>query len=369
MPGHDLVLVTADLGCGGAQRVLTVLANAWASHGLRVCVITFSDQADDFFHLDSRIDRTSIGGLGSSSGSLSAAISANVGRIFKLRRAIREAGTTSVLAFVGVTNILTVLATLGLGLHVVISERNDPARQSLGRPWDILRRLIYPRADVISANSRNAVETLKVIADPDKVVYVENPVPESSAHGYGVKGHVILHVGRLTAQKAQDVLLSAFARIADEAPAWRLSMVGAGELGDVLKQQAVDLGISARVDWFQDVEDMTDIYEGSSIFVLPSRYEGMPNALLEAMSFGAAVVVSDACEGAMDFVSEGESGLIVPVGDDDKLAGALRQLITDPSLRTALGNAARDRVAGRSLGTILEQWNRILKLPGTAGST
>ena len=71
----------------------------------------------------------------------------------------------------------------------------------------------------------------------------------------------------------------------------------------------------------------------------------------------------------MDFVSEGESGLIVPVGDDDKLAGALRQLITDPSLRTALGNAARDRVAGRSLGTILEQWNRILKLPGTAGST
>jgi len=368
-PADDLVLIAADLGCGGAQRVLSIMANAWAEDGRRISFITFSDEADDFFQLDSRINRTSISAIGSSSGSLVVAILANFKRLFRLRRAIRKSRAPAVLAFVGVTNILTVLSTIGLGLHVVISERNDPARQSLGRPWNALRRLVYPRANVVTANSRNAVDTLNEFVSPEKVVYIPNPIVMQNSAEQHLRKNVILHVGRLSRQKAQDVLLRAFARIANEVPDWRLCIVGTGALNDELRIQAEELVISTRIDWLSDIENMIALYQESSIFVLPSRFEGMPNALLEAMSCGMSVVVSDACDSAMEFVAEGESGLIVPVEDSEKLAAAMRRLIADPNLRDKLGSNAESRLSDFSVTAIFAQWDGILKLPSVADAT
>lgn len=361
---HDLTLVIGRLDSGGAQRALTTLANAWAERGLRLCVITMAEPESDFFRLDPRITRLSIGGLGSSR-SVAGRITSNFARIISLRRAIRQANAPTVVAFIGAMNILTILAAIGLGLRVVISERNDPAKQSLGRVWDVLRRIVYPRADIVIANSRGALDELATFVPGHKLAFAPNPlVLPATPAAAELTSLTILAVGRLTHQKAYDILLQAFAQIAGNAPEWRLVVVGEGELEEPLKRQAHALGVAGCVDWIGRVTDPFRYYAGADIFALPSRYEGTPNALLEAMSMGLPAVVSNASTGPLDYVEDGISGLVVPVDDADALAVALMKLTADDNMRRRLGASARTRVSANALPRALAVWSHILKLPG-----
>ena len=112
--------------------------------------------------------------------------------------------------------------------------------------------------------------------------------------------------------------------------------------------------------WAGQVQDPAPWYRTARIFALPSRYEGTPNALLEAMAAGLAVVVSDASAGALEFVTDGETGLVVPAEDDRALAAALRRLIGDGDLRRRLGDAARRRIAREAVAGPTEAWDRLL---------
>lgn len=359
---HDLTLVISDLGSGGAQRVVTALANAWTERGLHLCVVTLAPPESDFFTLDARITRLSIGGLGASHSVLRA-VRANFRRILALRWAIRQADAPTVVAFVGVTNVLTILAAAGLGMRVVISERNDPAKQSLGRVWDALRRSFYRHADLVTANSRGALEALRSFVPERKLAFVPNPLalaPRAAKSNKAVP--TILTVGRLSCQKAHDVLLSAFARVAANAPGWRLAVVGEGELEDDLRQQAETVGVADRVDWVGRANDPFIYYRRADIFVLASRFEGTPNAVLEAMSCGLPVVVSSSSAGALDLVEDGVTGLVVPVDDVTALAEALSILMRDPALRQSLGKRAQARVQDHGVDNVLSVWERLLNL-------
>jgi len=357
---HDICLVIADLSGGGGQRVLTQLAAAWSERGRRVCVVTFGTPQSDAFPLDPRATRVCLGGIGPSHGTL-AALRANLARLLALRRAIRASRAPTVVSFIGTTNILTVLATMGLKVRVVISERNDPARQTLGRVWDHLRRLIYPRADVVTANSRAALDSLARFVPRRKLAFVANPLKlPTQPPGTETRERTILNVGRLTTQKAQDVLLDGFAALGETARDWRLVIVGGGEAGDALHRQAEALGIARRVDFTGQVADPFPYYQRAGIFVLPSRFEGTPNALLEAMACGLPSIVSDASGGPLAYVENERTGLVVPADDAEALAAAMRRLITDEPLRARLAVAARERIAMHDADDALATWEDVL---------
>jgi glycosyltransferase involved in cell wall biosynthesis len=213
---------------------------------------------------------------------------------------------------------------------------------------------------------------------PKKLAFVPNPlgVPNGNGHkGNGANGNgdgskqlaitnspFVLTVGRLVEDKAQDVLLEAFARTGADFKDWRLAIVGDGQLSGRLRAQARALGIDERVDWHGVVPDPYLFYRTAHVFALPSRVEGTPNALLEAMSCGLPVVVSDGAPGPLELVKDGVTGLIVPVNDPAKLAAALRRLGNDEDLRTRLGAAARERVAEYDLPRALGTWETIVGL-------
>jgi GalNAc-alpha-(1->4)-GalNAc-alpha-(1->3)-diNAcBac-PP-undecaprenol alpha-1,4-N-acetyl-D-galactosaminyltransferase len=380
----DLVCVISDLGPGGAQRVLSTLVNAWARRGRRISVITFSAPADDFFRLAPEVDRISIRGLSPSNGPLQA-IAANFSRIRDLRRALAQSGATTVLAFLGATNVLSIIAAAGLGLRVVISERNDPRRQSLGRVWDILRRRLYRYAHVVTANSHGAIAAMDEFVPRDKLKFVANPVGtmDSSANGgleddadddvnggtgtstTGPRQQKILHIGRLTRQKGQDILLQSFARITQQAPHWRLAIIGEGEEVAMLQGLADRLNITGRVEWLGRIADPTPHYMESAIFALPSRFEGTPNVLLEAMSAGLPTVVTDASSGPLEYIEDGKTGLVVPKEDASALAQALLTLIEDGELRAEMGDAAKQRVGRDNVASVLKKWDDVLQLSPT----
>ena len=266
-------------------------------------------------------------------------------------------------AFVGRTAVRAVLAAEGLRMRMVAAERNDPARQRLGPPWDLLRRLTYRRADLVLANSRAGVAALARFVPAERLVFAPNPLlPPPPGPPAAKRGPCFLAVGRLHPQKAYDVLLDAFAILAPQFPDWRLVALGDGELRSGLAARTQALGLAERVDWLGQQADPWPWLRAADAFVLPSRFEGTPNALLEAMSCGVPPIVSDATAGALEYVAEGETGLIVPVNDAGALAAAMARLAGDAALRARLGEAARRRVAALSFAEAVAAWERLLGL-------
>ena len=364
VPGHggaDVAIVIADLGGGGAQKVATMLARAWSDGGRGVTLITLSARASDVLPSPPGVRRVALDIMGRSSSPLDGMM-ANLRRVRALRRALVESGAAVVVGFVGATNVLTILAGLGLGKQIIISERNDPARQSLGAVWDVLRRLCYPLAHCVTANSRSALRSLAAYVPEAKLALTPNavftPHLDNDPQGYG---RFMLSVGRLHPQKGLDVLLDALAGSNARRDGWRLKMLGDGALRQTLHYQAAALGVDDLVDWMGYRSDPFPWYAAADAFVLPSRYEGMPNALLEAMAMGLPAIVTDACPGPLEYVENDVSGVVVPVEDGHALAQAMDRIMGDGDLAKRLSDEGRRRVlADTALPHVMAAWDRVL---------
>ncbi len=373
----DIAFVIADLGSGGSQRVVTTLANAWAQLGRKVGIVTFAGREADFFRLDPSVARWTIGGADSANMGLPRRLLANFSRLRALRRVLRAAQPKSVVSFILPTNVLTVLATVGMPNRIILSERNDPKRQLLGHHWNLLRWILYRQADLVTANSLGALAAMKSYVPEAKLAYVPNPLSlptepaaKRMAHCKG-RAPTILAVGRLHEQKGYDLLIEAFKEFATTSSGWQLRIVGDGPLRDALRKQAESAGIDKLVHWEGRIADPYPYYRDAEIFVMPSRYEGTPNALLEAMSCGLPVVVSDASPGPLEYVENNVTGLVVPVGNTKALAKALDSLARDPALRRRLAEAGRKKASSLELDAVLPVWEGIIGLapmPQLSGS-
>ena len=281
-----------------------------------------------------------------------------------LNRLLRMADSPVVLSFLTGSNVKAVLASIGLDTRVVLSERNDLSKQPPIWPRHVLRRWLYRYADAVTANSREAVASMENFVPSTKLFFVPNPVkiPCSAACDMR-RDKVILNVGRLTAQKAQDVLLNAYAQVVVQEPEWKLVIAGRGVDKEKLQEQAAELNLMDHVDWVDWTPEIESYYQRAGIFVLPSRFEGTPNALLEAMSFGLPSIVSDGSPGPLEHIVDGENGLVVPVEDEKRLAEAILKLIESEELRNRLGATARVTMEEFSQDAVHGEWMRVLGLP------
>lgn len=362
-PRHDVTIVLPDLRLGGAQRTIANLLPGWLAEGRSICLITLSHRTSDLFAVPTQVKRFALN-LQSDSGSVVRAMSANSVRIRRLRQAIKTSRPRCVLSMIAGTNVLTLLATRGLGFRVVISERNDPRRQRLGFPWEALRRSTYSWADLVTANSYHAIDALSEYVPRNKLKFIPNgiAIPASQPPTSQERERAFLAVGRVTRQKGFDVLFRAYAEVAEEFDDWRLVIVGDGEERSALCTLARELGIQRRIEWVGEVVDPFPYYQLSSIFVLPSRYEGVSNALLEAMAHGAASIATSAASSADEVIADGEDGIVVPADDQIALANAMRQLASNSCLRDKMAANARRKLALRSPPHIQKTWNEALLL-------
>lgn len=423
MPGPadfsaELILVSNSLDAGGIERVVSTLANEWSRRGRKVSVVTLHDR-HRFFKLDPAVHHVVVEQQGATRltgllrklrtllievrhakpyliallGStvyyfLSETVYRTHFRLylafeaFGLRHALRRINSGLIVSFGTSVNVITLKACRGMGRRVVISERNNPAR--LIKLWEKLWHKYYKQADVVTANTQSALRDMRDFVDLDRLAFVPNPLtaPNGNGNGHGSNGHFgnghrgnghhaspsastppfVLTVGRLVDDKAQDVLLDAFAQTGEDLKSWRLAIVGDGRLAEPLRAQAQALGIAERVDWHGVVRDPFCFYRNAHVFALPSRVEGTPNALLEAMSCGLPVVVSDGAPGPLELIEDGVTGLVVPVNDPAKLAAALLRLGNDGELRERLGAAARERVREYDLPRALATWESVVGL-------
>ncbi|MFN3076184.1 MAG: glycosyltransferase family 4 protein [Alphaproteobacteria bacterium] len=356
-----LTLVVSSLGAGGAERVLTALANAWAGKGLAVTILTLDDGQPSFYSLHPSLVRHSLGVLGASRSRVGAVV-ANLRRVWRLRQAIRESRPDAVLSFMDQTNVLTVLACLGLGLTVVVSEHTDPAVRFNGRLWHALTGLTYPLATAVVALTETAAAYLRTHTGRD-VVSIPNPVtvtiPTAEEGTGGPPSQILAAMGRFSREKGFDILLEAFAIVAPRHPDWTLILLGDGPERRHLEADIDRLGLRERVRLPGQVSQPAGILRRSGLFVCPSRVEGFGMALCEAMACGLPVIATDT-DGPKAIVRHGENGLLVPGENPGAMARALDEMMSDPALRNRLGQQATEIADRFSLERILPQWESLL---------
>jgi glycosyltransferase involved in cell wall biosynthesis len=405
----DLVFVCDNLGAGGIQRVVSVLSNEWSRRGRNISVVTRRDGI--FFTLERRVQHIVFRGNATSRLARLPTRAVSWGNVFltemrksrlanwwparvlgqglhllflrlpfkiyltaifllearALRSTLMRVKAPLVVSMGTQINVLTLVAARRLGLRVVISERGDAKAMRMNWLWGRLTGKLYSRADLVTANSRAMVSHMREFVRPDNLAFVPNPAWVERRYGIdrgydNTPAPILLSVGRLIPDKAPDVLMEAFALCANEFPECRLAFVGEGVLEPALRKQAARLGVAEQIDWCGLVKDLLPHYNAAQVFVLPSRIEGMPNALLEAMGFGVPVIVSDGTPGLLELVEHGVTGLVVPVNDPQALAAGLCLLLSDAPLRRRLGMAARERVLEYELSRSLASWEAVLGL-------
>lgn len=362
-------MILPHLGPGGAQRVAAMLANAWAATGSHVFLVVLDARIENVHVFAPEVRCVPLGarfpmvprGLRMLGVAKLVASVAVLRRIRRLRGLLRQWRPPAVLSFIAANNVMTVIACRGLGLRVVISERNDPVLQSHGAFWNLMRRWFYRHADVVTANSRGALRAMQDYVPAEKLRFLPNPVvlPSQPARCEASSSNV-LSVGRLVHQKGFDILLRAFAAAAPQLNGWRLDVLGDGPLREELVCSSRKLTLNRRVEWHGYVKDPGPHYARAGIFVLASRFEGTPNALLEAMAWGLPVIVTDASPGPLELVEHERTGLVVAVGDVSALTEAILRLARDRELRDRLGRAARARVREYSVESVRAVWDDIL---------
>jgi len=355
-----LVAVISSMQTGGAERVMSQLLNHWAGRGWDVTVFTFEAvEAKSFYPLDFRVRYQPLA-LAGPSKNLVDRVHGNLRRMSGLRRALRKANPQAVLSFCAETNVMTLLATRGLGWPVFVSERAEPSVHKVARIWRVGRRLLYPRASKVIVQTKSAADFFpRVIRN--RTVVIPNPVAgRPNSVGSERRKHRILAVGRLAPQKGFDWLIKAFALIHDKFPDWSLRIVGEGAERTDLRRQAMALGVAEKVEMPGIITEIEKEYDSASLFVLSSRYEGFPNALCEAMVAGLPVVAFDCPGGIDEIIAPGQSGLVVRLGDIDSLAINMARLMASEELRHSLGKSATGIAIRYSADRILGLWESCL---------
>ncbi len=350
MKEKKLMIVLGSMSRGGAERVISHISEYYASKGWKVwIVLLLFNKVDYTLHENVQIVNLT--------GSTQSRMKRLPYWLKGLRKLAKELNPDTILSFAARINIITQAACLGLKKDIVVSERNDPFSDGRSKYVDFMTNWLYPKAKAVVFQTKRASTYFKKCKLKNACV-IPNPVAvECKAEGM-VPGKIIT-VGRLTAQKNQKMLLEAFARVKKDFPHITLHLFGGGELKDTLVTQARDLGISDCVFFRGNVLDVHQQMKDATLFVLPSDYEGLSNALLEAMMMGIPCISTD-CAGSDEYIVSGENGLLVPVGDTEALTAAMRRMLQDEEKARDLGKKGALAVDGLKKETILEEWSRVL---------
>ncbi|QYO77769.1 glycosyltransferase [Devosia salina] len=361
-----IAIVLHSIDRGGAESLALKLGQDWSSKGATVTVVTVADAANSM-PIPVGVAHVSLSHPSSAANPVGR-MARLVASSLHMRRSLRAIQPDLVVAHGDRTNVLALIATMGIAVPVVVVEHNSVRRHAIGRFWNSLRNLTYPRAHRIVGVSNGVVSGFPA-AWQAKAVSIPNPAPRLDRTGAPTAGpRQFVALGRLAWQKGFDVLVRAFVPLAAEFPNAAVTIYGEGNERAALDNLARQLGIAERVHFRGRTDDPVSALSAFENFVFPSRYEGFGLALAEAMSLGLAVVAADCDSGPADMIIDGQNGLLVPVDDVERLSEAMRRLIVDRDLAERLGREACGISDRFSDELFFSRWSDLVQVTPAAGA-
>lgn len=375
----NIVYILASLGSGGAERVVSLLANKMVEHGHQVEIICLKFN-DIYYQMDPRVTVT-----------LAMKQTKNrLTELFWLRKYLKRKKTDVVIPFTEGVYCFTILSLLGTGIPIIASERLDPTAMSPTRK--LLKRLLLPYADWLVVQTQSIKEYFpKSIQKKTSIIY--NPVvtdvfreidnrtggtarAESCSDELcrvvteedrkskliidnGERLNRIISAGRLYPQKNQEMMIRAFAKVADKFPDWQLAIYGEGPLRESLELIVESLEMQNRVLLPGRTEHVIEELKKSKIFCLSSDYEGMSNAMIEAICVGLPIV-STKVSGTEELLKEGENGFLVEIGDESRMGDCMSKLMSSSVCREDMSIRNKKIASLFDIDYIVNQWMELI---------
>lgn len=317
-------IITKAMTSGGAERVIAQLANYFTEQNISCRIIT-TENDDVMYSLDKRVKIVPIGRK---------SINKVIDRLLRyhaIRKVVVHNKPDVVLTMPEDTGIYAILALVGTGIPVYVSERNNPWVMPDVKITRVLRKVAYPFAKGIIFQTEMAKSFFPPYIQKKGIV-LQNPVDASRIpEPYkGERKKSFVAVGRLEKQKNFPLLINAFAKFREDIDGYNLVIYGEGNERENLEYLIKMRNLEDRVQLPGRDFDVLNKIKDSAAFVLSSDYEGMPNALIEAMCMGMPVISTDCPSGGpKDLIVNGENGILVPVNDQRKLVEAMKMCIKD----------------------------------------
>lgn len=346
------LFVATGMRFGGAERVMSILANEWYSRGEKVRFFLTGTPAESSYPLSEGIK------IVSSFQTAQEARFEQTVHIREIRKECLNWKPDVVVSFYNDICALTAIAIMGLNIPLIYSERNDPNKVNQRAVDKLYRKIVENKADKFVFQTEGAKKCY-----PDKVqrrsCVILNPLDTASfpIHDFANEEKKIVSVGRLETQKNQLLLIEAFSMIMDQISDFRLIIYGEGKLREKLENFIQQKGLQGRVFLPGAKSGIQDQIKNAALFVLSSDYEGIPNALIEAMAIGLPCVSTDCSPGGARVLIENEkNGLLVPCDDAEKLASAMIKMISDRELAKQCGENAYEIRSRVEASVIANRW-------------
>lgn len=364
MSGVRKALFLHDNICGGAERVLTSMANHWAARGDEVHLIICGE--GDYFPLDSNIIIHQLK-ISSLLPSALRRISENVKLIFGLSKVLIKVKPEILISFMTFHNIRALIAGLITRTKVMLCERSNPEVQLnlFKRKNEIRAMLLFYRfADLITVQTKACAEYVKKeFAGKAPVEVVMNPLfmPEEIQNTWQEyeNEYDFFSMGRLGKAKGYDRLIAAFAEVNKKHPS-RLLILGEGPNRKDFEKQIKELNIEDSVFLPGKKSNPWEYMQRSNIFVMTSIYEGLPNAMIEAMALGMPIVSFDFKFGPEELLKGGDAGVLVENGDIKTLSEKMLKLLEDKEQQKELSQKAFKESSKFNFIEVMNCWDRLV---------
>lgn len=351
-----IVFIMPSLAGGGAERVVSILTNYLAKKDYEVTVFFLrSNQCVYTLCENVKLDVSSIG--------ISNGLLKKVATVRNIRKFMIRNRDSVFISFLTNENLYTTFAALGLGVKVIVSERNDPYQTIRGVLKKYIVNKLYETRQckkvVFQTNGAKSFYSKKIQA---KGKIIANPMKEDLPMPYsGERRKEVVTFARLDPQKNFPLLIEAFERFLEKHPDFSLSIYGNGIMEAELKNLVLNKNLNSKVNFKGFTSSLHEQVRTAAMFVLPSDYEGLSNSMLEAMAIGLPCVCTDCSPGgARMYIENGVNGFLVPVRDPEAMCSAMDQIASNNQLSESFSKEAstvRERLSIEAIGA---KWENII---------
>ncbi len=344
---------------GGTERVATIIANELCKNKeYNISIINLEERRDTaFFKIDNSIKIEKL------YDKLDRSLFHIIGIITKLKRYVKNNKIDILIDIDGILDIYSLPVKLFTKVKVISWEHFNYYQNPFVPYRKYSRRMAARWADAIVTLTEEDKEyyqdNLKIKGE---ILAIHNPFVWNNVETkYNADSKIILSVGRLTYQKGFDILLEIAREVMPKADGWKWIILGEGEDREKLEEKIKEYGLEEKVILKGNVTDINDYYSKAGIFVMTSRFEGLPMTLLEAKTFDLPIVSFDCKTGPRELILDSINGYLIDEGNLDAMEKAIFDLIEDDKKRKLFSQNAGEDINKFDIKVIIDKWKKLIK--------